>query len=93
MPLEIKPDGQLVLKCINHGSAVSHTATGQETTMIRMDQQWYVLTLILPPKDGKPPNTQLGSGLPVGCYVCSVCGYVEMYAAAITAPDLWKVGK
>ena len=27
--------------------------------------------------------------LPVRCYACSVCGYVEMYFARITDPMVW----
>lgn len=89
MPLQQKPDGQLILKCMNHDSVIAHTATGLESTMTKAEQ-WNVLTTVTPPPTVVfKPDT----GLPVRCYVCGVCGYVELYSGSITEPLVWRSQK
>lgn len=75
----------LVRRCINHRSASHELGTGQLTTM-RVCDQWNALTIAYPPglpwagsdEPSAPPRFSGLGGLPVRCYVCRVCGYVEL---------------
>lgn len=55
---------------------------------------WHVLMSITPPAGpGALPAIDGNSILPVKLYVCSVCGYIETYAGAVTSPETWRGGK
>lgn len=90
MPTELKPDGQVLLKCVNHDAMIAHAATGQPTTMQRT-ASWFAITGVEPPGSGvnNLPRFNPGSGIPVRLYICSVCGYVELYAGAVAEPLVW----
>lgn len=86
MPILTMPNGHVVLRCINHESMPSHQ-TGQETTMVAT-QEWNALTQVSPPQAGEirfSPN----AGIPIRALVCSICGYVELYAGPILEPQTW----
>jgi hypothetical protein len=71
------------LRCINYLSHGQHAGS----TMVKQSM-FHALIVVNP-----PPNVTFnpGSGMPLRCYVCSVCGYIEMYAAGIAEHDTWKV--
>jgi hypothetical protein len=80
MPLSHAEKPELI--CINHMQHKSVT-----TTMQRLPDYHALVSVDPPPK----VNFKLGSGMPVRCYVCRVCGYVEMYATGVAERDLWKI--
>ena len=64
-------------------------AKAGDTTMV-VAADWGSITSVVPPTQLDPfAGLSKPSVLPVRCYVCSVCGYVEMYAGTITDPDTW----
>ena len=85
MPIRYK-EGQNVTFCIN-ADAEGHGG-GPHTTMFK-GEGWSALMVMSP-----PPNVvfNAASGTPVRCYVCRVCGYVEMYLGTISEPAAWVAG-
>lgn len=81
MPLRPKSGGSWELVCINYDHH------GETTTTMQAGPGWYAITKVEPPPDVVfNPST----GMAVRCSICRVCGYVEMYAGAITDPATWK---
>jgi len=80
------------LKCVNHQA---HTAPGQPATMLK-STSWNVVPGVAPPANRAPlPGAWFvpppaGPSTPVRLYVCSVCGYAEMYAGDVSEPDVWR---
>lgn len=53
---------------------------------------WHAVTTVVPvPTPGGKVVAQLNprSLMPVRAYLCSVCGYVELYAGAVAEPAIW----
>lgn len=79
-----------VLVCANQEHP-SHAATAKESTM-EAAPGWHALLSVEPPREAwTPPN--VNTFAPVKLYLCSLCGYVELYAGGVTAPETWRVGK
>ena len=79
------------LVCANreHGHPPGHA---QGTTM-QAAPGWHALLSADPPATGQPPNINANSFMPLKIYVCTVCGYVESYAAGVTNPETWRGGR
>jgi hypothetical protein len=93
-------DGQPVLRCINH-PVIQHEEPGSmiDNTTMEAEDEYNSLVGVEPPMLPAPgvpfdltkrPRLNLQRGMGVLCYVCRVCGYVEMYDAAIIEPGKWR---
>jgi hypothetical protein len=91
MPL-VMPDGRnVILRCINHQTVQSdHEPAMVEGTTMRAEAEWFSLINVRPPQDNEHARLNPGYGQSVRCYVCAVCGYIELYAAEIVDPKTWK---
>ena len=100
MPFRYIKDGPgLILVCVNYGVAtIPHEPEPGEVTTMRRAEEWNALTLAYPPGHlpfgvhipGPPRPVFSGvGGIPVRCFVCRVCGYIEMYAGPIIEPATW----
>jgi hypothetical protein len=73
------------LRCVNDAQ---HGPAGHPTTMI-VNEGWNALTIVHPPPDA---HFDPHRGAPVRCFVCTVCGYVELYSGLIVDPKTWSPG-
>jgi hypothetical protein len=100
---DTKYETKAVLVCVNYKDPTHTTSPvaaalvlidGAYTTM-RRAPEWYSLVGVIPPEaDGQFAYQVTRRIVPVACYVCHVCGYVEMYSGGITDPGTWsKQGK
>jgi hypothetical protein len=90
---------EAVLVCANHEDPTHKpvSAAGEilallstHTTMLRTTG-WHVLIGIEePPTEGGWARQDSRRIVPVRCYVCRVCGYVELYSGMITDQDTWS---
>ncbi len=71
---------QLRLHCINHSA---HNKPGPTMTKV---SGWAALV------KASPDAIDPGESLPVSVFVCSICGYLELYAATKTDPETWGEG-
>jgi hypothetical protein len=97
MPIVAVGDGEFILRCINNHADVVESeparlqrraagtdkvADGKVTTTMHGVPGWGFV-------GGNPTQSRLHltapQSLPVRAFHCSVCGYVEMYANAVTA--------
>ncbi len=73
-----------------------------KTTMVQVPGWWLVpqaldpsisLARFLPAGRPAPPGTAIGlsppTGMPLQLFICTKCGYVEMYAGPVTNPTDW----
>lgn len=82
---------RVVLVCANQAHP-AHAATGKESTMEHPPGWHALMSVTTPTPGGAPPNVSVGSLVPIKVYACSVCGYIELYAGAITDPNTWRAG-
>ena len=74
MPV-VKDDAGYSLRCV---TAHSETAT--------MQSHGDKVLFDADPKQG----VTFRQGTPVRCFVCKVCGYVELYSGLVTEPEKWS---
>jgi hypothetical protein len=60
-----------------------------KTTMESLADWGFITTIRSPNPPGAMPIVTMRDGTPIRLYMCRVCGYVEMYVAAIVAPEVW----
>jgi hypothetical protein len=95
MPLvQIPGVQQLVIQCVNqylpnHQAALA--VGGQQSTM-HVSPRWYAVTNVEPPTANFAAQFNPHAGIPVRCYLCRICGYMEMYSGAIASPQVWGPG-
>ena len=77
------------LRCANRHTPkhAAVEATGGGSTMVRIGPHWNVLPIV------DPANGPTDLATPVAAFGCSVCGYVELYAGVILAPDLFVANR
>jgi hypothetical protein len=101
MPLK-RIDGVTTVWCVNdcippsvkellERSGPGAAASGIPSTMHK-SVTWNAMTLVDPPTETRGIMFNPGSGAPVRMWVCTVCGYVELYAAVITDPKAFGFG-
>jgi hypothetical protein len=93
MPLVLNPvDGSFVLRCVNnHGPASAgsmEAMPGYSALVLAHPSRPHAM----PGKPRVPARIDATGGLPMRAYVCNVCGYVELYLAAVVAPEEWPIG-
>jgi hypothetical protein len=82
----------MVLLCVNK-DMMNHVLAGPGSTMMHSGT-WHAVTAIEPPVAlGVAPTFNPSSGIPVRCYMCKICGYVELYAGSITNPEVWRTAR
>jgi hypothetical protein len=84
--------------CVNHEDS-SHkpsSAAGDILTILdghttmRRATDWHVLVGIEePPVGGGWARQDSRRIVPVRCFTCAVCGYVELYSGSVTDPEIW----
>jgi hypothetical protein len=86
MPLTRDNNGTLTLTCINECTPEEKSPLSSPSTM-RRSVDWYVLCAVNPIPQSRFTFNE--AGMPLRIYMCSECGYVEMYAGEVTDPDAW----
>ena len=99
MPIHLE-NGEYTFRCINWLLS-SHMGPGGPLETMESESPYLTLVGVepkLPPGPGVPiavtlkPRLNLHRGLAVRAYTCSVCGYVELYEAALVEPEKWGDG-
>lgn len=96
MPISRSDDNQkIVVQCVNQKRHLDDKEFKSQhllarTSMIPM-HDWNAITHV------KPPNVETNQnlvfvptmGLPVKVFICTICGYVELYAGPVIEPKTW----
>lgn len=91
--MPISKDFPDVIRCINHES---HKGYENIKTTMMPASGWFAITGIVPPdlkNNIKEASFRPNEGMPLKVYVCSVCGYVELYNGMIADKNTWTVNK
>lgn len=90
MPLVWAPErNAFVLRCINHPQNLALIAGYQ--TLVGATPPQLIASASGPPMV-VPAHIDQNRITPLRCYVCQLCGYIEMYSAPIMDPGEWPGG-
>jgi hypothetical protein len=82
-------ENRAIVQCVNRDLPDHRQAApGQASTMVTL-ASFHAVTSVTTPQDPGGVTFNPGAGIPVRCYICRVCGYVEMYAATFSEPNIW----
>lgn len=97
MPFMPGPSGNVVLLCINHHTMPGHVEAVQNGTTMRAGSEWIGMNPVTQHRltsTGGPTMTAASLNQRAvqvfRCFVCSVCGYSELYDAVTIDPSTWS---